>query len=247
MANRINCLYLMAFLLLTVPGKVWGQKPPTDLFSAMKPDVTVVVQKHSLGADLVEVTYLASNFPVEAAQRQIDALGKYLNVAPRGVAAKRVMLGSVDSGSVLRCNFAVDGLINATSGELNLEPIIRSFAGVPEPHTIHGLMLTFIGVSASPQAIQHYFAPDDSLAIEGRADDDRFGIEYRVWLGTQNPMNLHVATSEQDTPKVQAKIPKKSNDWVAWTILLIASIAAGALVYSLTLSRRTTKVSRGRQ
>lgn len=207
-------------------------------------DLIVTVRKDRVGADLVSVGPRASGYPAELLRRQMIALGDRLGRGgARGVTVQSEEIRPGDaSETVLRGRCGVDGLIDATTGSLDLAPIAQAFAGAPAPYTVHRMLVSFDGVTIRPghTLAYHTVGRDSDLAFVGRSVGS--SVEYDVEMRSQDPARLVVheaeAAARSAVPTARPTPPHVDAPTVA--LFALAAVAAGALVYCglLLLGRR---------
>lgn len=230
------------FLLCLFAGTVLGQTPSTgSLFQTTRFQATVVVRKHSTGADLVEVTVLEPAYSRELLRDQITLMGKELNSAPRGLQIYDYRLDPGDASSrMVKASFAVDGLIDRKAGVLHIQPIARAFALQSAHDSIDALMIQFEGETPTANTLRACSPPApgcENVVVEGRASDAKFGVEYRVKLLAHDPYKIFTPDTRGQTSAPKAVLPtKKGLDWTFVALIIVSALALGALVYSL-LSR----------
>ena len=200
-------------------------------------DIIVTVRKDRIGADLVSFGARRSDYPPDLMKAQIERLGG--NV--RGVSVVREEIRPGESSStVVRGSCAVDGLIEP-SGALNVAPLVQSFAGAPEPYTVHRMLVSFDGVPVVPGKTMAYHTagPESDLVFSGRLVGS--SVEYDVELRSQNPARLVVNEAKAAAQGVNVTTPKAGYDAATIALFVLAALAAGALVYCLLIlvGRRT--------
>lgn len=229
----------------SIGGATFGQTTSLDP-NAMKPEATVVVREHSTGAELVEVTMLAPDYPLEALRQAVEQVGALTGSPSRGVYVSRVEI--VRGQKFAKATFATDHLIDRSTGALWLEPIVRAFAGSPEPHRLRCLAITFVGQTATAATLKSYRTRYLALEATSLAGDTQSGmppaIEYRVALDTSNPADISIPKTYERAPPPEAS-PSKTGAVSPTAIALIggAMIVVGALVYWLVL--RLSEPGRG--
>jgi hypothetical protein len=224
-----------AFLVLA--AGTLGQSLPDIQTTLNAPDATITVTKHRTGADLVEIRMRDADFPVEKLAFHIDQLGKQLGMAPRGATPSRMAIGDnpnlvfVSSGK-----FAVDGLIDRSTGRLGLRAITRAFTDSAEPR-VKSLHVIFDGETPGTDTIQNFSS--SSVVVQGQFFDGRSGprgIEYRVAPLTTDANKIDIPDRvERNDAKPSSTTQPSGLGWPIWTLLGVASVAAGALVYFLLL------------
>jgi hypothetical protein len=236
---------IVALSLFWVVGLACAQTssaPPTtniDLFASARPQATVSVTKHRLGADLVQITVLNPQYSAEVLSKQIDALGKELHSEIRGLALTKDDYGLGKPELALpKASFAVDGLINASTGELRIGPVARALCGAPSPFTIQDFSLIFTSQKPGSNTLQRFRS--DAVDIQSQVLSGGFGLEYRIRLFTQDPHAIDIPEGgPANAPKSAVpSSPVSKPNFLLWTLIAVASIATGALVYSLLLRPR---------
>jgi hypothetical protein len=213
--------------------------PPLDLFTQARPQVTVTVTKHPMGADLVEITLLNPKYSAELLRGQISRLGTELNSTVRGLALTRTDYGLGNAAMALpKASFAVDGLIDNNTGEMRIAPIVRALCGAPEPYTIRDLSIIFTSQAPNQTSIQRFRSA--ALELQSTAYSGGFGLEYRVRLLTQDPAQIDLPEGGPEAVRPVANRPENRPPvQLLWGLVALASVATGALVYSLLLRTRS--------
>jgi hypothetical protein len=224
-----------------------GANPPppsSSLFATSRPDAVLVVYKGRTGADLVQVSILDPHFPPALLRQEIARMGQELKSEPRGVDVgyTRSVPSDPDS-TVLRGNFAVDGLIDRVAGTLHIRAIARGFALASGRAKLDALMIQFQHESPTASTLRSCAPPEAGCSgaiIEGRAQGADVGIEYRLKYLTHDPDQIDLPDSprEVSVKKPIAHSSKPSTDWTLVILVIVGGAAAGALVYSLLLGRR---------
>lgn len=195
-----------------------------------RPEAAIVVRKHAMGSDLVDITISSKGEWSETVRERVAALGKELGVEPRGLVV------SADEG-YFRASFAINGLVNDTEPRLNLPALAKAFAFGSKP--IRTFSVFFEGVVPNDKIPSRWFAPKESWLFEGMAMKSPSGIEYRVKVNTSDPAEISLpGSSEAKRINAESK-PQKKLDFVLVAVIIVVSVAIGVLVYSaLTRSRR---------
>jgi hypothetical protein len=226
-----------------------AQESNQNLFTSVKPEATIKVQKHSMGADLIEITLLDANYPPQVLRDQIRRLGADLHSDPRGVTLSLVTMSKNDpGGAFLRANFAVDGVTDPEAGVFRLGPLVRSMTGAPAGHEIHGLAIIFERLAPKPTTLEQFgLGPNSPVSVLGRYTPGPIGLEYRVALNTQDPSKIHIPdqqTTVSETAPASPPEPPKT-PWMLYAAIALFALAMGALVYSLTLRSSGPRPPRG--
>lgn len=220
-------LILLCALLV---GNIRGQEG--NLFSTVRPDVMVIVTEHPTSAEIVQVTILNGEYPVDLLKEQLARLGTYLNTNVRGVQIKKPALGTKANLSFLRAEFATDGLIDRSKGIVRLGPLVKAFAGAPEPFTVKGMKVAFEGERTTKKMLRAYPKPG-VVEVEGRASVTPPGIEYQIKLISQDPSVIDIPDEYQPPANQKPVETPSSTPGVPLIVglFLLAGLALGALVY----------------
>jgi hypothetical protein len=196
----------------------------TEFFNSVRPQASLVIKKHTMGADLVEVTVLGSQYAQEDLREKIEMLGQYLGDP---------------TPEFVKATFAINGLINVKDPVLNLAPIAKAFAFGNKP--LKSLSVFFENVIPSTSIPARWFAPADAWMLEGMATANPKGIEYRIEVNTKDLELVSLPGSEAAKGVQSTAEIKKSPDFVLIGALLVGAIAVGLLVYSALIRPRPHK------
>lgn len=209
---------------------------------SVPPQMTVVVRKHNTGADLVEITMLQPQYPLPLLQAQCTQIGVLTGSPVRGLTAYETTIDPKNPKlSFVKAQFATDHLIDNATGALRLEPIVRAFAGAPAPNTIYNMMVSFAAVTANEKTVKHFLS--DKVVVVGRSDTGTPpGVEYRIAILKQDSEGLRIPESVSAPEAAPAPESARSNTVLIWSLVAIAAVATGALVYFALLrtGRRPT-------
>lgn len=223
---------LIVFLLVTIgflPAKAVSQSP---FFDSVRPEAAVVVRKHSMGADLVDITVSAKGDWGTVLRDDILALGMALGSEPRGI--------QISGGeSLYKASFAINGLINDSEPRLNLVPLTKSLAFGKMP--IRSFSVFFEGVIPSSSIPARWFAPKDAWMLEGIGLKSPRGIDYRIKVNTNNPDDITLPGSVQSRNAKETPQAEKKLDFLLIGAILIASVSVGLLVYSALIRSRSRR------
>jgi hypothetical protein len=233
--RRIVLLLLAGFcatLFAQAPARGSGK---LSLFYSTRPDAWIVVRKHQLGPDLVEISMQDADYPPQALQDQVNSLAKYAGSAPWAV---RVFKFSADPKkpdmTFVRASFAINGLIDASQPIYHINPIAQAMAASPKGHEISAVDIVFEGQHAGPKTLSRY--EGTGAIVEGQDDPGRIGLEYRVKILTHDPGAIHIPDDASAAPVPAPQRPASHGlPWIFWCALALVSLAAGALVYFILL------------
>ena len=205
------------------------------LFLKIHTDMTVIVQKHPLGADMVRITMLSPHYPSDLLRSQCNELCNELGTQARGLAVTQSSLspGEGDQFTFVEATFATNGIIK-DNGDFHIEPIVKAFAGAPATFTVEGISVDFDGIDPSKTALQRYDVPN-VIQAEGRYTNDPplKGVEYRIKLLTQDPTKIVFPDEfSPATPATTAAAPLKKDSGSSLLVgFIVAALLVGALVY----------------
>ena len=199
----------------------------TKFFSSVAPQATLVVKQHPMGADLVEVTVLGSNYSQDALKNHVEALGAELGMSPRGLSI------AVAGDSFVKATFAVPGLIQNKEPKFNIAAIARAFAFGDAP--LNQLSVTFMDMVPDSKTPAYWFAPKDAWMMEGVGTKSPLGIEYRIKVNTKNPADVTLPGPGVEKKNKETQEAQKKPDIVLIGAIALAAISIGVLVYSAVI------------
>lgn len=211
------------------------------VYDSIRPEANIVIKRHNMGADLVEITVLSKDYPADALRAKIAALGKYLSVEPRGLAVNTVVLDPTSkAGAFLKASFGIDGLIRQAEPRLNLKPILQAFGTGDQP--LKKLSVQFAGVVPSNDTFARFLPEDGSVRIEAIATQTPPGIDYHVEVATDDPEKIILPGLQSESQKVREATKISSGPPVGAIVgFAVGGLGLGLLVYSLALRGRGTK------
>lgn len=209
-------------------------EPLANALEERRPAMSILVRKHQMGADMVQVTMLKGDYPTELLRQQIELMPTYGTTPPRGLE----IFGGAPAKTLRQAMFAVDGLLKPETGEINFEAIVKPFLGAPEPFVVDTMIVVVEGMPAVPNTTLVEHATDTVLLKGVPLGND--SIEYRISVASQDPEKVKIPTKYQPVGKPET--PTKGSSGNNRQLILIGIgvagvIAAGALVYSLTRRR----------
>lgn len=211
-------------------GQDGTRRPGQDARETV-PQATVVVRKQPYGSDEVEITLLDPTYPQALLQEQSIAVGVETGSPARGLQVYTTNLGG-KAGMFPKATFATNGLSDPATGAFALTPIVRALAGAPQPYTLVGLSISFVGVAPARETLRSFDSDAVSVAAQILADPGMMGIEYRVKLRTQDKSKISIPEKVISGPvPVPKKPPSRTISPLALVLVAIASAALSALVY----------------
>lgn len=201
-----------------------------------RPDVSVLVRKHAIGADLIEVSVLNSHYTGAELQKRILNFGQAINSEPRGLSVFVTNLaGGSQPGqlSFLKATFAVDGLVNGERG-IRLEPLVQAFAGGQGDEEVKNLQIIIENYRAGPSTVKKFSSK--SVDVVGQTVLQPLMLEYRVWLKSQDAKAIQIPDLVSQKVPTPEEPPRAGiNPVLLLSATGITAIAAAVLVYNLAL------------
>lgn len=201
----------------------------SKFYGSVKPEATIVVKKHSMGSDLVEITFQGADYPQSAINDKMTRLGQALGNEPRNVA-------SAVGDQVVKTSFAVVGLITDQNPKVNIAALALAFGFGERP--IRSFSVFFVDLVPDANTPKKWFAPHDAWMMEGVSMSSPKGLDYRVQINSNDPNEIYMPDS--GTPTKSPGKPEssgRSNIFILGGIIL-GAIAIGLLVYSALLRPR---------
>lgn len=221
---RLTCLVVLGLSACSVFGQ-------SKFYRMLKPEAYVVVKLHSMGSNLVEVTFQGSDYPQSAILEKMTRLGKALGNEPRNVVV-------VPSDQVVKASFAVIGLITDKDPKINIAALASAFGFGERP--IRSFSVFFVNATPGENIVQQWTDPNGAWKMEGFSMASPKGLDYRVQVNTNNPNEIYMPDSKNVMPPSgKPESIKGPNNFIIGGIV-IGAIAVGLLVYSALLRPRKT-------
>jgi hypothetical protein len=244
---RFSATALLGLSLL-LGVRCFAQTPPSDghtLFDTVRTQAIVQISKHATGADMVQVSMEDEGYPADLLRSQIDDLGKRLGTPARGLKLTMHEIASAgQSIGILKCTFAINGLLDHTTGRVALQALAQAFTGDHGKYTVKGMAVLLDGETADDKTVRSFSSP--AVEVQGIRINEPRGIEYRILIKTNEPDAIFIPSWSGDKlPPKPVPVPKQGTDWALYSMAMVAALAVGALVYSFLLrpSKSKSKVA----
>lgn len=228
-------LFLTA--LLAWQQVVLAQDPPRVNPESVPPQVVIIVRKHALGPDLVDVTVSAKDYPLALLEQQCRAMAAGLGSDARGLSVVRS--GFDPKIKFAKASFATDGIIDRDKGEVKLAKLVRNFLGAPSEWRLSSFLVTLDGeVPVEKQTLKEFSS--DAVVLRANVSHSPRGIEYRILALTQDPEKFDIPVRHKEPVVKEQKPPSDPSSlpsWVPIALVAVAGLAAGLLVYSALSGR----------
>jgi hypothetical protein len=232
--------FCVGFLLLFLVAFLFGQQKD------LRPDLTISVREDPYsGAEVVSLTMREANYPKAIVQQIIRNLSETTGVPANGVQLYEEAYGEGVTQKFVKSKFGINGIMDSRSGKISLESIAKAVAGIPAPHTIDVLTVIIEDFSVRTNTLQSNV--NDSTVVSGTARRNPPSLEYTVNLRVQDPAKITIPL-EHTTKKAEVLEPKQPTETGMRTeiilLIIVASVAAGVLVYWMLTGRRSDGSSR---
>ncbi|RYG28950.1 hypothetical protein EON81_27615, partial [bacterium] len=147
---------------------------PVSLFQTVRPQASIVVTKHSLGADLVEVTLVRGDYPLADLKAACERVGELTGYPPRGLNVTTTNPSSPNAFP--KATFATNGLIVDEDPQLRLAPLIRAFGFARTP--LRSLAIIYGDYTPNAKTVRRYADETGTLRLEAQRLPG--GVEYRT-------------------------------------------------------------------
>ena len=202
----------------------------SNFYGSVRPDAIIVVKKHPMGSDLVEITYQGADYPSTAINAMLGRLGKALGNEPRS-------LTTTADDKVVKASFAVVGLISDSNPKVNLAALAIAMAFGERP--VRSFSVFFDGLSPDQNTPKKWFPENNSWMMEGVSMSSPKGLDYRVKVNTNDPNEIYMPdTKHQPANSGKPGAGGRPNIFILGGIIL-GAIAIGLLVYSALLRPRS--------
>lgn len=212
-----------------------GQEAVKSLFDTVRPDLTIYVRRHSLGADLLQIVPTDPSYDPTQLRNELEGIGTALGTPTRGVqvSARELSPGNPNL-RVVTASGAVDGLTNDRGG-VAFPSLVSAFGPNAK---VEGLAVILEGFRVGPDTLRTF--EGKGFALEGRVFEDPPLVEYRVRILSRDPRDWTLTPSESPA-KADVSTGARDDRALLLGLLALAGVGAGALVYSLVLRRAPSR------
>ena len=181
-------LGLVALCLVTASSLSSEGGQEGSVSKAIDPELIMAIERGDGAPDVVQVSVSIPEYGGDRLRSEIESMATSFGGEPIGL---HIMPATAD-GVPLRAVFSLSGVIDRSSGDMRLQPIVRSFLSGTEPH-IQAFSISFRGVAPVPYTtLASYDSPVASL--RGYYDQSTQTLEYRVLSMTSDPSELVIPT-----------------------------------------------------
>lgn len=224
--------FLVGLALAQEPSQ--PETPPPS--ASVRPQLVAYVRQHISGASLIELSMVDPGYPADLLERQIKDLCERLDYPARGLQLYEEELVANNPNLRFRKATFATGNLTLPDGTINLTPMLQAFAGAPAPYTIKGMTLIFDEFKPTAKTLKEFRS--QAVVIEGRLDLDPPTVEYHVQLLSQNPSEISVNSAPPPVERTVSPVPRqRPNVGLVWSLIIVAGLAAGALVYFVLIRR----------
>ncbi|RYG33471.1 hypothetical protein EON81_18065 [bacterium] len=214
-----------------------GAKAPAkvSLFRSVRPEAAIVVTKHPLGADIVDVTIVRADYPLSDLKAACERVGELTGSAVRGLSVTTSNPSSPNAFP--KASFATNGLVVDEDPQIRMAPLLRAFGYAKTP--LKNLAIIYSGYVPNSTTMRRYADEAGTLRLEGQRLPN--GVEYRTSLAGTLPESGVVLPGPKGSAMATTLVatPTKPSDPTLPIVLTVGALALGGLVYSLLLRPRS--------
>lgn len=201
----------------------------------VRPQASIVIRKDRIGADLVTITLLDADYPQLVLQEQVEAMAQALGSTARGLDIRREAISGLEKLGALKAFFGTDGVVDASTGRVNLQAIVAPLVSAPPPHTLSSFLVIVDGLAPTDRTLRKFESREVSLVGEAVAGQNP-ALEYRIVVRTSDPEKVVIPLEHvQKPPPKPLPAPNQPNRPLLLTLVAAAGVGAGALVYFAVL------------
>jgi hypothetical protein len=223
----IPARYIAIFVLGVLACNCFSQ---SKFYGTVRPEALVVVRKHPMGSDLVEITYQGADYPGTAISAMLVRLGKALGNEPRS------LITTADD-KVVKASFAVVGLITDSNPKVNLAALAVALAFGERP--IRSFSVFFDGMAPDQNTPKKWFPENNAWMMEGVSMSSPKGLDYRVKVNTNDPNEIYMPDSKHPTVDSGKPVTVGQPKLFILGGIFLGAVAVGLLVYSALMRPRS--------
>ena len=196
------------------------------------PELVMAIESVPGSADLVQLTVADASYSEAVLTMQIAAMAASFGSEPEGLE----ILSATAEGVPLRAVFSIPGLIDRSTGDMRLQPIVRAFmTGGASP--IRAFSITFRGVTpAANTTLSSY--KSQTADLQAFYDPASQTLEFRILALTDDPEKPVIPTRYQPAAfEPVSDEPEQGKTGLLVVLIILTGGSAGALVYFALLGR----------
>ncbi len=228
-ALALSTLVLLASSCLSQTGA--GKGGQTVDPYAVPPDAFVTVRRDANGADIVDIKMRKVGYPLDLLRKACEAFGPQTGSEVRGLYVYEAAINGKEGNVASTASFGCNNLVDPGRGEINLDAVVKSFLGAPDPWTVKSFLVVFADETPTNQTIKS--VRKGSVRLEAQANPGQPGVEYRILTLTQDPDDVQIPRNvahKEATPSSTPPASKKLNPLIV-PLLSIGALGAAVLVY----------------
>lgn len=228
-----RCPYVLTLLLVLGSIAVAQRAQKLSGPQTVDPELVMAIESVPGSPDLVQLTISDASYSEAVLSQQIAAMTASFGSEPIGLQIR----SATEEGAQLVAIFSVPGLIDRSSGDVRLQPIVRAFLTGGES-SIRAFSITFRGVTpAANTTLASY--QSQTAALKAFYDPASQSLEFRILALTDDPEKLVIPTRFQPAAfQPVSDEPKQSSIGLLVVLIVLAGGSAGALVYFALLGRQ---------
>ncbi|MCH7905668.1 MAG: hypothetical protein IH944_14025 [Armatimonadetes bacterium] len=191
----------------------------------VSPEVIINIEHDSSMRDILQIYVVKPGYTPELLRSKIQWIASELGSPVDGLEV--YPMGNGQPGVKAICT--VNNVVDPTLGELRIQPLIRAFLTGSQGQTIKSFSIRFSGFVPTNSTLQSYRS--DAVVLEASFDPRSSILEYRVLVRTDDPAELTIPPRYFPNSYVVPSGKSRSRLPIVISLLVIAGLSAGALVY----------------
>ena len=191
----------------------------------VSPEAIINVEHDSSMRDILQIYIVKPGYTTELLRSKIEWIAGELGSPVDGLEVYPMGDGQPGVKAICVVNNVVDG----TLGELRIQPFVRAFVGGPQGQSIKSFIIRFTGFVPTSSTLQSYRS--DAVVLEASYDPLSSILEYRILAKTDDPAELTIPPRYFPKSYVSPSGGSKNRLPILISLLVIAGLSAGALVY----------------
>lgn len=221
--NRLICLFGLVLSCQAVAQH--AMRVELDDVREVSPEAIINVEHDSSMRDILQIYIFKPGYTTELLRSKIEWIARELGSPVDGLEVYPMGDGQPGVKAICVVNNVVDG----TLGELRIQPFVRAFVGGPQGQSIKSFSIRFTGFVPTSSTLQSYRS--DAVVLEASYDPLSSILEYRILAKTDDPAKVTIPPRYFPKSYVSPSGGSKNRLPILISLLVIAGLSAGALVY----------------
>lgn len=226
--------WIWPFLGLALAVPCFGAGDQAANIRRVAPQVVFSIQHEPGTGDVVQLHYSGEVYDEQAVEAAAKALAESLG----STVGWFQFLPSTEGGPS-RAMFVTQNILDASSGDIRLQPLVRAFGRGKGKGQVKAFSVTILGQVPSAYSTLATYS-SDTVVLKGFYNAAQPSIEYRILVLVDDPAGVEIPPRHIPSESAETTAGASNSEApILFALVAVASVSAGALVYFSLLGKRS--------